>query len=109
MISRHWTGFAKPEQADNYVAHLTTETFPQLSKIDGFISASILRRTLDDGVEFLIVTNWESIDAIRNFAGDAPDSAVVPTVVQGMMIQYDSRVRHYEVAAGYNSQWQSVR
>jgi hypothetical protein len=56
MISRQWCGLAKPAQADAYVLHLRKETFPQLSKIPGFIDASILRRNVAEGVEFLIVT-----------------------------------------------------
>jgi len=53
MISRHWRGLAKPLHADDYVQHLRSETFPALSKIPGFISASILRRNVQRGVEFL--------------------------------------------------------
>jgi len=97
MISRHWRGLAKSTQADKYVAHLRTETFPQLSNIPGFINASILRRTVPEGVEFLIVTNWDSINAIEQFSGREPETAVVPVRVQDMMIEYDHKVRHYEL------------
>jgi heme-degrading monooxygenase HmoA len=101
MISRNWRGVAKTEESDNYVEHLTAETFPQLSKIDGFVSASILRRPTSKGVEYLIVTTWQSMDAIKQFAGDAPDLAVVPEQVQAMMVEYDREVAHYEVANTY--------
>jgi heme-degrading monooxygenase HmoA len=97
VISRHWKGIAKPGEADNYIEHLRTDTFPKLSKINGFISASILRRTIQQGTEFLIVTVWESIDAIERFAGATADVAVVPEIVQAMMIEYDRTVSHYEV------------
>ena len=69
MISRNWRGVATHEAADKYVRHLQLETFPELSRIPGFVSASILRRPTSNGVEFLIVTTWESMDAIRLFAG----------------------------------------
>jgi hypothetical protein len=59
--------------------------------------ASILRRDLPQGVEFLVVTVWKSLDAIRSFAGSDVESAVVPDKVQKMMIEYDRRARHYEV------------
>jgi len=98
VISRHWKGVAKPGQADNYIRHLRTDTFPKLSGIDGFVRASILTRPVDEGTEFLIVTEWESIDSIKAFAGEQADVAVVPPVVQAMMIDYDRTVRHYEVA-----------
>jgi heme-degrading monooxygenase HmoA len=98
MISRHWKGLAKPGQADSYIAHLRTDTFPKLSQIDGFVSASILTREVPEGTEFLIVTVWESMEAIKRFAGMNAEVAVVPEEVRRMMIEYDRIVRHYEVA-----------
>ena len=97
MISRHWCGLAKPPRADDYVQHLRAEIFPKLLKIPGFIDAWILRRDVQRGVEFLIVTNWESIRAIEQFAGRDSEIAVVPEKVQNMMLEYDRRARHYEV------------
>lgn len=97
MISRQWRGLAKPLQADAYVEHLQEETFPKLGRIPGFVDASILRRSVDRGVEFLIVTRWESLEAIVQFTGRDPDVAVVPEKVQEMMIDYDRTVRHYEI------------
>jgi heme-degrading monooxygenase HmoA len=97
MIARHWRGLAKREFADAYVEHLHSETFPQLVQLPGFHDASILRRDVEQGVEFLVVTVWKSLDAIRDFAGHDPESAVVPAKVQQMMIEYDRRPRHYQV------------
>jgi heme-degrading monooxygenase HmoA len=101
VIARHWRGLAKPERAEEYVHHLRVETFPQLATIAGFIDAAILRRTLDSGIEFVIVTRWESLDAIQRFAGVDAERAVVPDPVQDMMIDYDRWVRHYEVLTGH--------
>ena len=97
MISRQWRGLSKSEHAEAYVDHLRTETFPPIRSIPGFLSASILRRQTPEGVEFLVVTQWSSIEAIREFAGADVESAVVPPKVQDMMIDYDHVVRHYEV------------
>ena len=97
MIARHWRGVAQPAAADAYVAHLRDETFPALTRRPGFLSASILRRDVPLGVEFLIVTNWESLDAIRGFAGEDVETAVVPALVQSMMVEFDRRARHYDV------------
>ena len=97
MIARHWRGLAKADCADAYVAHLRQETFPAIRKLAGFRSASILRRDVPEGVEFLIVTIWESLEAIRAFAGANIDVAVVPEKAQEMMLDYDRVVRHYEV------------
>jgi heme-degrading monooxygenase HmoA len=103
MISRHWKGLAKPDQAQNYINHLKTETFPKLSKIDGFVEASILTRAAVSGTEFLIITVWESMEAIERFAGVPADVAVVPESVQAMMIEYDRKVIHYEIEETFNS------
>jgi heme-degrading monooxygenase HmoA len=97
VISRHWTGVARPGQAESYASHLRTATFPQLSAIAGFVRAAILRREVEGGTEFRIVTEWESLDAIRAFAGQDPEVAVVPAVVQAMMARYDRRAAHYEI------------
>ena len=50
-----------------------------------------------EGVEFIVVTTWESLEAIKRFAGEDSEVAVVPEMVQGWMIEYDRRARHYEV------------
>jgi heme-degrading monooxygenase HmoA len=80
MISRQWRGLAKTAHAEEYVEHLKTDTFPHIRTIPGFVDASILKRKVARGVEFLIVTRWQSLEN-----------------VQRMMVEYDQRVRHYEV------------
>lgn len=97
MISRQWRGVCRTECAEAQVAHPHAETFPAIGRLPGFVSASILRRPTNDGVEFLIVTHWSSIDAIRGFAGADVAAAVVPPAVHAMMIEYDRVVRHYDV------------
>ncbi len=97
MISRHWRGLARPNLAAAYVRHLQTQTFPAIRELAGFVGASILRRDLPEGVEFVVVTRWQSLDAIRTFAGADAEAAVVPPQVRDMMIEYDRRARHYEV------------
>jgi len=98
MISRHWRGIAKREDADSYVAHLKRDTFPKLASLAGFVRASILRREVANGTEFQVVTVWESLQAIRAFSGADVESAVVPPVAQAMMVEFDRRAAHYEVA-----------
>jgi heme-degrading monooxygenase HmoA len=97
VISRQWRGIARRSEADGYVSHLRSDTFPQLGRIQRFCGASILRRDVAAGVEFLIVTLWESIDAVRAFAGDNPEEAVVPDRVREMMVSFDRIVSHYAV------------
>ena len=97
MIARQWTGLVKKEREAEYIDHLKTDTFKKLARIDGFIEASILKRELAEGIEFVIITNWNSIEAIKEFAGETYETAVVPQVAQGMMVKYDKLVKHYEV------------
>jgi hypothetical protein len=98
VISRQWCGLARPERAQDYIKHLRTETFPALRRIPGFVDAAILSRVRPTGVEFQIVTRWDSIDAIVEFAGADPEVSVVPPQVVEMMIEYDPRAKHFEVA-----------
>ena len=97
MISRHWRGLAKRERADDYVAHLQRDTLPQLKRLAGFLGANILKRDVKRGVEFVIVTRWQSLDAIHGFAGADIDTAVVAPEAREMMVEYDKRVSHYEI------------
>jgi heme-degrading monooxygenase HmoA len=97
MISRQWRGLARSSEAPNYLEHLRTDTFPGLRELPGFISASILSRPIGDGIEFLVITQWRALDDIARFSGADLEAAVVPAEVAQMMIDYDRRVKHYEV------------
>ena len=97
MISRHWSGTVRPEHVADYVRHLREETFPSLTDIDGFVDATLMKRNVGSGVEFLVVTRWSSMEAIGRFAGEDPTRAVVPDKVRRWMLDFDRSVRHYEV------------
>src|ERR1700691_1121224 len=97
MICRLWRGLTRSEEAEHYVEHLRRQTLPRLRELPGYVGASILRRQVDRGAEFLVVTRWESLQAIGQCAGADYTGAVVPAEVQRMMIDYDRSVRHYEV------------
>jgi heme-degrading monooxygenase HmoA len=97
MIVRLWKGRALPEQADAYKTHVTTTVFPKLAQLKGFLRGRVLCRDLDRHVEFLVMTEWESQTAIRAFAGDTPDLAVVGPAARAVLSDYDSRVEHFEV------------
>lgn len=97
MIIREWKGIVRRESANNYIKHLLQETFPQLSLLKGFIKARILKRTIADGEEFLIVTEWDSIASIKAFAGENVEEAVVPQTARNMMIRCDEKATHFEM------------
>ena len=98
MIVRHWRGVAKPDRANEYESHLRAETLPALRQLPGLLGVEVLRRRAEDGVEFLVITRWASIDAIARFAGADAEAAVVPAKVHAMMVEFDARARHYEMA-----------
>ena len=97
MIIREWRGRASRDRAASYPAHFRDAVLPELRGIEGFIGATLSRR--DDGatVEYLVLTRWQSMDAIRAFAGDTPDEAVVEPGAIAALTDYDDFVRHYEV------------
>jgi heme-degrading monooxygenase HmoA len=77
MISRHWRGLAKRERASEYENYLRNETFPNLRQISGFLGADIFKRSVEKGVEFVVVSRWASADAIEKFAGADVETAVI--------------------------------
>ncbi len=97
MIARVWRGTALPERADQYVEHLQRSVLPELYQIEGFKGAYLLRRNLDEGVEFTVQTLWESMDAIRKFAGENAETAVVAPAARPLFREFDSTATHYEI------------
>jgi heme-degrading monooxygenase HmoA len=96
MVVRMWRARAAAGQAADYRNHFTSEVMPKLRRIGGFISGHLLERRLADRVELLVMTEWASWDAIRQFAGDDPDRAVVDPHAQQMLLEYDAVVEHFE-------------
>lgn len=97
MIARMWRGVAFPEKADEYVKHLQRSVLPELRQIEGFQEVFLMRKDTADAVEFIVLTMWESMDAIRKFAGEDAEVAVVATAAQALFRNYDSTVKHFEV------------
>jgi heme-degrading monooxygenase HmoA len=100
MIVRQWRGVSTTGTASAYLDHLRTETLPQLRAIDGHRGAYVLRRETDDAVEFVVLTLWSSLESVRAFAGDDYEAAVVPPKARGLLISFDDRALHYDVAIG---------
>ncbi len=97
MIVREWRGRASSSQAGAYPKHFREKVIPELRHVPGFAGAQLGRRQLGDKIEFLVLTRWRSMDAIRAFAGKDVDQAVVEPGAVAALIEFDSRVRHYEV------------
>ena len=97
MILRMWRGQSTVEKADEYVRHATTKVFPALSTIEGHRGAYLLRRSSSDRVEFVVLTLWESMEAVRKFAGAELNQAVVEPAARAVLTSFDDFVTHFDV------------
>lgn len=96
-ILRLWKGQTSPENAGEYIRHLTHNVLPELRAIQGHRGAYLLRRALNGAVEFVVLTLWDSMAAVRKFAGAEPDKAVVAPQAQALLSSFDKSVSHYDV------------
>jgi heme-degrading monooxygenase HmoA len=102
MIARIWHGWTTPENADKYEALLHDEIFAGITSrnIHGLHRIQLLRRSQDAEVEFVTVMEFESLDAVREFAGEDYEVAVVPPKARAVLAHFDSRSQHYEIKMG---------
>jgi heme-degrading monooxygenase HmoA len=98
VIARVWSAQTTPARAPGYVDHLNSQVLPALRRVAGFAGAMLLQRPVADAVEVVVITYWQSFDAIRGFAGADPEKAVVAAEAAALFTRFDDRVRHYEVA-----------
>jgi heme-degrading monooxygenase HmoA len=97
MILRTWHGWTTAANACSYVEHFRGNVLPQLRSIAGFRGALLSRADRDGKMEFFVQTQWESMDAVRAFAGDDPSRAVVEPEAVAVLSSFDQVVRHYEI------------
>jgi heme-degrading monooxygenase HmoA len=99
MISRIWHGWTTPGNADKYEALLKEEIFAGIQNrhIRGFKGIQLLRRTVGEEVEFVTIMLFDSLDAVREFAGEDYEMAVVPEKARAVLSHFDARSQHYEV------------
>ena len=96
MIIREWRGRARLDRAEAYPKHFRESVAPELKNIPGFLGADLCRSLTGDRIEFLVLSRWRSMEAIRAFAGDEPDKAVVEPGGVAALEEFDDFVRHYE-------------
>jgi heme-degrading monooxygenase HmoA len=99
MIGRIWHGWTSHENADAYERLLREEIFKWIESKDiaGYQGIQLLRRRLDDEVEFVTIMWFDDLDAVRQFAGEDYETAVVPPDAQKLLSHYDAVSAHYEV------------
>src|SRR5215475_1851509 len=98
-IARMWSARSTPENWPAYQHHFTENVLPELREIKGYVSANLLKRDAGDTIEITVITIWDSWEAIDAFAGTDREAAVVAPIAAAVLIDYDRRVRHMEVAA----------
>jgi heme-degrading monooxygenase HmoA len=96
VIARVWRGWTAREDADDYERFLREDLLPQVRRLDGFGGAHILRREVEDGVEFLTMTHFDSLDAVRTFAGEDWEVPVIEPRARELLSRFEDRALHYE-------------
>jgi heme-degrading monooxygenase HmoA len=101
MIARIWHGWTTHNNADNYEALLKQEIFVgiQNRRIRGFKNIQLLRREAGEEVEFVTIMLFDSLDSVREFAGENYEAAVVPERARAVLSHFDERSQHYEIRA----------
>jgi antibiotic biosynthesis monooxygenase (ABM) superfamily enzyme len=99
VIVRQWHGWTAPADADAYERLLREEIFRGIAaqSIPGYCGIELLRRLSGDTVEFVTQMRFDSLEAVRGFAGDDYEAAVVPPRARELLLRFDTRSAHYEV------------
>jgi antibiotic biosynthesis monooxygenase (ABM) superfamily enzyme len=97
VIARIWHGWTTPENADAYEEFLRARMFPSIHRVPGYLGADLLRREDGEEIAFITITRFETLDAIREFAGEDYEQAVVEPDARALLSRFDERSTHYEV------------
>src|SRR5690242_12873925 len=97
MIARVWHGRTSPADADTYESLLRTTILPGIHRVTGYRGAWLLRRDAGGEVEFVTITMFESMEAVRAFAGADWEKPVIHPEAERLLTRYDDRSVHYEL------------
>ena len=99
MIARLWHGWTTLENADIYENLLKTEVFPAIAGkgVAGYRGIRLLRRMHEKEVEFITQMEFDSREAVKQFAGEDYERAYVPPRAREVLARFDERSRHYEI------------
>src|SRR6266542_3659450 len=100
MIARIWRGWTKVADADPYEEMLRNEIFPSIAarNIKGYHGAQLFIRENGDEVEFVTLLRFDSMDAVREFAGADESKPVIYQKAEALLTRMDDRSRHYRIA-----------
>lgn len=99
MIARIWHGATPESKAGAYLDFLVDQGTTEYRTTPGNRGVRILRRIADGRADFLLISMWDSLDAVRAFAGDAVEKAVYYPEDRDFLLDFEPNVAHYEVAA----------
>jgi heme-degrading monooxygenase HmoA len=99
MIARHWRGWTKPGDADSYERLLKETVLPQLKHISGYRGGYVLRHDGDEESEFVVINLFDSLDAVRAFAGEDYTVAVFEPEAKRLLSRVETKAMHYDVRA----------
>ncbi len=97
MIVRMWHGRVPTEKAAAYRAFLNARAIPDYQSVPGNLGVYILERPEGEVTHFITLTYWESLDAIRAFAGEDVEKAKYYPEDKDFLLEFEPRVVHYEV------------
>ena len=99
MIVRVWHGWTSAKNAEPYERLLKQEIFPGIAAkgVQGYRGIQLLRRPADDEVEFQTIMSFDSLEAVRAFAGDDYEQSYVPPAARALLARFDERAQHYEL------------
>ncbi|WP_248960985.1 antibiotic biosynthesis monooxygenase family protein [Sphaerisporangium perillae] len=97
MIARIWRATATIQGAEAYRRHFAESVLPVLQSLDGHRGAYLLRRDRSGGAEIEVMTLWESLDAVQDFAGPDFESAVIEPEARAVLAEFDTSVTHHDV------------
>lgn len=97
MIARIWRGITRESDKDTYFAYLQETGLKEYASIPGNQGVWTLRRVAEGKCEFTLISLWDSMEAIKAFAGPDPDRAVFYPEDDKFLVERGPRVQHYEV------------
>lgn len=97
MIARMWRGWTKPRDADLYERLLNERVLPGLQSIAGYLGGYVFRQDGKDEVEFVVVNFFESLDAVRAFAGPDYTIPIFEPEARQLLSKVEPIARHYDV------------
>jgi heme-degrading monooxygenase HmoA len=99
MIARIWRGAVRKQDGDAYARYMQDTGIAGYASTPGNRGVQMLRRDVEDRTEFVMYTLWDSIEAVKAFAGEAPEVAVFYPEDDRFLVERELTVSHYDVAA----------